>query len=222
MSNFNSILFFKHFCMHLFCGFVHTRRKKNSYAAEYTHHIYFLKRYFIVPLAVLPPTEQSCQPQSEIVLVLISEKQSLQSLWNHQVGHSAAVSYLPWYWWAILALRGFSLLKAVTIYSVSLSWVPKRFDMPFKGFFFLYFLFLSCLSNTIHANVIAAPLLWHPKQQDSITDTLCPHLHSGWCLQRNRTIPFIWCICIISSFQRCSPINISAWAKSAPYKRENK
>lgn len=94
------------------------------------------KYTFLLPMAVLPPIKQSCQLQSEIVLVLISEKQSLQSLWNHQVGHSAAVSYLPWYWWAILALRGFSLLKAVTIYSVSLSWVPKRFDMPLRGFFF--------------------------------------------------------------------------------------
>lgn len=138
MSNFSCILFFKH-SFKYFCGSVLKKNPQkiyNSRTAEYTDRFYFLKIYFLLPMAVLPPTKQSCQPQSEIVLVLISEKQSLQSLWNHQVGHSAAVSYLPWYWWAILALRGFSLLKAVTIYSVSLSWVPKRFDMPLRGFFF--------------------------------------------------------------------------------------
>lgn len=52
-----------------------------SHTAEYTDRFYFLKIYFfLLPIAVLPPIKQSCQLQSEIVLVLISEKQSLQSL----------------------------------------------------------------------------------------------------------------------------------------------
>lgn len=94
-----------------------------------------------VPTVIFPSAKQSCQPQSAIRLVLISEKQSLQSLWNHQVGHSTTVAYLPWSWWAILSLRGFSVLEAVAIYSASLS---KRFDMPLKeNSLFLFSLFAS-------------------------------------------------------------------------------
>lgn len=81
-------------------------------------------------MVYFPSTKQPCQPQSETLLVLISEKQSLQSLWNHQVGHSTVVPYLSWSWWAILSLSSFSSLRAVAMYIASLSCVPKKFDMP--------------------------------------------------------------------------------------------
>lgn len=91
------------------------KSERNRNVAEYTHHFCFLKIYFTDhSMVIFPSTKQSCQPQSEIHFVLISEKQSPHLLWNHQVSHSTAVPYLPWSWWAILSLRGFSLLKAVT------------------------------------------------------------------------------------------------------------
>ncbi len=52
------------------------RPKRNrTEMPKYTHHFCFLEIYFKVPTVIFPSPMQLCQPQSEIGLFLISEKQ---------------------------------------------------------------------------------------------------------------------------------------------------
>lgn len=160
------------------------QKHENWNAAAHTHaHIAFAawKIYFTdLSTVIFPFTKQLCHPQSEIQLVVISERQSLQSLWNHKVSHSTAALYLSWSWWAALSLRGFSVLKAGTTYSASPTWVPRDLTCHLQDFLgrvegvcFLYL--LSRSGGRVLANVSIVPLLRHHTKQYTIIDTFHRH-----------------------------------------------
>lgn len=65
---------------------------------------------------------------------------------SHQVNHGTWVPYQPCSWWANLALRGFSLLKAITADSVSISWLPMRLDEPLMERYLFIILLRRCTS----------------------------------------------------------------------------
>lgn len=157
-------------------------RRRRRRQRAHTHIAFAAWKIYFTDLCALifPFTKQLCHPQSEIQLVVISERQSLQSLWNHKVSRGTAALYLSRSWWAALSLRGFSVLKTGTTYSASPTWVPRDLTCHLQDFFgggkgvcFLYL--LSRSGGTVLTSVPIVPLLRNHTKQYGVIDAFRPH-----------------------------------------------
>lgn len=117
-----------------------SRVKKQEIAWKLFWHFWTNPNYFpaMSHLVPPPPTEESGRSEISQLWFLKSNPCS------HQVNHGIRVPYQPWSWWANLALRGFSLLKAITADSVSVSWLPLRLDKPLKALYLFISLLRCC------------------------------------------------------------------------------
>lgn len=115
-----------------------SKEKKNKKLPENHFDNFGLIRIIFPPWAVLCPPEDSCRSKISQLWFLKSNPCS------HQVNHGTWVPYQPWSWWANLALRGFSLLKAITADSVSTSWLPLRPDEPLTSLYLFISLLRCC------------------------------------------------------------------------------